>query len=94
MFNCGWTCARRLKFEECRGTLKRDVRISALPAWLAERVVAFVDRLGRHRGFRRLRTVPVLGGSIQNLHLVSHDFDSRALFASPVFPFPGLQPAF
>ena len=59
-----------------------------------EWVVALIDGLRRLRGFSRLRTVPVLGRSVQNLHLVGHDFDCRALFAFRALPLPGLQPAF
>src|ERR1035437_3682881 len=61
---------------------------------LVEGVIAFVDRLRRLRGFSRLCTVSVLGRSVQNLHLVGHNFDYRALFAFRAFPLPGLQPAF
>jgi hypothetical protein len=53
-------------------------------------VIAFIDGLRRLRGFSRLRAVPVLGNSVQNLHLVGHDFDCRALFAFRAFPLSGL----
>src|ERR1039457_6879082 len=48
---------------------------------LVKGVVAFVDRLRWLRCFGRFCSVSVLGKSIQNLHLVGHDFDCRALFA-------------
>ena len=59
-----------------------------------ERVIALIDGLRRLRGLNCLPTVPVLGSSVQNLHLACHDFDSRALFAFRAFPLTSLQPAF
>jgi hypothetical protein len=65
-----------------------------LASRIVEGIVALIDGLRGLRGFGRLRTVPILGQPIQNLHLVGHDFDSRALFALRACPLPGLQPPF
>src|ERR1039458_2660458 len=72
---------------------KRNL-IRRLAFQLIKRIVAFVDRFHTLRGFSRLCLISVLGGSIQNLHLVGHDFDYRALFAFGAFPLPGLQTTF
>ena len=72
----------------------RDFLLRRLASRLVEWVVAFVDGLRLLRGFGSLRTVSVLGRSIQNLHHVGHDFDCGAFIAFKAFPLPGLQTTF
>jgi len=72
----------------------RDFLIRRLASRLVKGIVAIIDGLRKLRGFGSLRAVATLGNSIQNLHLVGHDFDSRALIAFGPFPLPCLQPAF
>ena len=74
--------------------LKGDLLICRFASRSIEWVVALIDGLRGLRWFRSLRTIPALRGSIENLHLVGHDFDCCALLASTVFPFPSLQSAF
>jgi len=95
VFNCGRIQVGPIKRRHCQGTaLKRDFLIPRLASRLVEGVVSLIDGLSGLRWFSRFCTVSVLGRSIQNLHLVGHNFDCRALLAFTACPLPSLQSAF